>query len=410
VNHPRLLRILAVSALAALAAACASKSKHSEKPAQLTDFESTVKVERVWSADVGSSAPKLRLGLSLAVDGEAVFAANHDGRVFAYSQASGKLLWNTATKLELTGGPGAGEGLVVVGASHGNIVALDAATGAVKWKSYVNSEILAAPVISKQVVVLRAVDGQVVALRAGDGTQMWSSEQQPPRLSLRGTARPTIVGDLVLCGFDNGRLLALQLANGGTVWDVVIAPSSGKTELERLNDIDSQIVVQGKDVYVVTFQGKVARVDLETGETQWSRDASSYSGLAADADGIYISTSDGSLLKLGNRNSLEQWKQTSLSHRRLSPPVLMGDLVAVGDLDGYVHFFNRATGDPTARVHVLSERVTAAPVLVGETLFVLDASGHIAALRATTVEAGKGTVAPAGSAPTEDRARSTHPR
>jgi outer membrane protein assembly factor BamB len=409
VNTPRLLRAATLVAVLALAAACASKSKHSNKPAELTDFQSTAKVERVWSADVGSSAPKLRLGLSLAADGEAVFVANHDGKVFAFSQASGKLLWSTATKLQLTGGPGAGEGMVVVGASHGNIVALDAATGAVKWKSYVNSEILAAPAVTRQAVVLRAVDGQVVALRASDGTQMWSSEQAPPRLSLRGTARPVIAGEMVLSGFDNGRLQAMQLATGATAWDAIIAPSSGKTELERLNDIDGQIVVQGNDVYVVAFQGRVARIDIETGQMQWSREASSYTGLTADADNLYISTSDGSLVKLASRGGLEQWKQTRLSYRRLSPPAVLGDLVAVGDLDGYVHFFNRATGEAAARIHVLSERVTTAPVVVGQTLFVLDAAGHVAALRASMVGAGEGTVAPAPSTPSGNTP-STHPR
>jgi outer membrane protein assembly factor BamB len=409
VSQLRLLRVLVLAAVAALAVAC-SKDKHSDKPAELVDFQSTARIQRVWGADLGGSAPKLHLGLSLALDGEAVFAANHEGRVFAFRQADGKQLWSTATKLKLTGGPGAGEGLVVVGASHGNIVALDAASGAVKWKSYINSELLAAPAIAKQTVVLRTVDGRVAALRASDGTLLWTAEEQVPRLSLRGTARPEIAGDIVLCGFDNGRLLALQLGNGSTLWDTVVTPAGGKTELERLNDIDSLFAVQGNNVYVVGFQGKLARIDLETGQAQWSRDASSYSGLTLDADSLYVSTSDGSVLKLATRNGLEAWKQTQLSYRRLSPPVLLGDFVAVGDLDGYVHFFNRANGEPAARIHVLSDRVTAAPVVAGETLFVLDTAGHLAALRAVSVAAGKGTVAPSGDAPSTERTRSRRPR
>ncbi len=215
---------------------------------------------------------------------QAVFVANHDGKVVAFNPANGKQLWSTATKLPITGGPGVGEGLVVAGASHGNIVALDAATGAVKWTAYINSEILAAPAIARQVVVVRTVDGRVVALSASDGKQMWSAEQQVPRLSLRGTARPVIVGDLVAVRLRQWPLMALQLDDGSSLWEASISPSAGRTELERLNDIDTQIQVQGNDVYVVNFHGKAARLDLETGQVQWARDISSYSGLALDTD------------------------------------------------------------------------------------------------------------------------------
>ncbi|MEJ0099356.1 MAG: outer membrane protein assembly factor BamB [Pseudomonadota bacterium] len=395
-NGARLLRTCALTALAVLAAACSSDSKRADKPAKLTDFQSSAKVERLWRTSVGDSALKLRVGLSLATDGKAVFVANHDGKVFAYNPANGKQLWSTSTKLALTGGPGVGEGLVVAGGSHGNVVALDAATGAVKWKSYINSEILAAPAIARQVVVVRTVDGRVVALRAGDGTQMWSAEQQVPRLSLRGTARPIIVNDLVLCGFDNGRLMALQLNDGSSVWEASISPSAGRTELERLNDVDTQLQVQGNEVYVVNFHGKAARLDLETGQVQWSRDISSYSGLSLDADAVYLTSDDGSVQKLTNRSGVEMWKQVALSHRRLSAPALLGDVVVVGDLDGYIHFLDRGTGALAARTHDLSDRVSAQPLVVGDTVFILDASGHLVALRAKSVPvaAGKAKAAP----------------
>jgi len=395
--HARFLRAALAVAVVALVAACAT-SKHSAKPAELTKFVSTARIERVWSAVVGAGEPKKRLGLSVAVAGDAVFVANHQGRVVAYNQASGKQLWSTATRLPLSGGPGAGDGLVVAGASHGDIIALDAATGAVKWKAYVNSEILSAPVIGKDIVALRTVDGRVVALRASDGTELWSNEQSPPRLSLRGTARPTIVGNFVISGFDNGRLQALQLSTGGTAWDAIVTNAGGKTELERLNDIDTQVAVQGNDIYVAGFQGKVARIDLESGETQWSRDASSYAGLAVDADSLYISTAAGTILKLASSNGLQAWEQTLLSNRRLSPPAVLGEFVVVADFEGYVHFFNRATGEPAGRVHSLTGRVTAVPVVAGDTVFLRDTEGRVVALRATLVEPGAGTVVtPAGS-------------
>jgi outer membrane protein assembly factor BamB len=384
-SNKGLFRIAALAAMVVLAA-CASKDKKAEKPAALVKFQSTATVKRVWRASIGSGAPKLRLGLSLAADGDALFAADHKGAVAAFRQSDGRRLWQTNTRVPLTAGPGAGEGLVVAGGSHGHVVALNAANGEVKWRSYINSELLSAPVIAENTVVLRTVDGRVVALRASDGVQEWSSEQQVPRLSLRGIARPIIVGDLVISGFDNGRVLAYQLADGATAWDANVAPSSGKSELERLNDIDTQVMARGDSVYVVTYQGKAADIDLQTGQIQWSRDESSYSGLALDDANVYITSAEGSVIKLVARNGIEEWNSSVLARRQLSPPAVLGDLVAVADLKGYVHFFDRKSGKVAARIHALSKRVAAEPVVVGDTLYMLDVSGNIAALRASLNE------------------------
>jgi outer membrane protein assembly factor BamB len=302
----RASRVLLLSGVAALAmlAACTSKDKKVDPPAELTKFQSTARVERVWSSSVGGGEPKLRLGLGIARDGDAVFAAGHDGDVAAFDIKTGRRLWQVRTKLPLTGGPGAGQDLVVAGASHGDIVALDAATGAIRWKTRINSEILSAPAIGGGYVVMRTVDGRLSGMRAADGSVAWSAEQQVPRLSLRGTAQPAIAGDLALSGFDNGRVMAVSLADGGTAWEMTVAPPAGRTELDRLVDIDSAVKVVGDDVYAVTFQGKVARIARNTGQVWWSRDLSSYRGLDIDEDGVYIATSEGAVVKIGRRTGV----------------------------------------------------------------------------------------------------------
>jgi outer membrane protein assembly factor BamB len=374
------VRAAALLAALSLLIGCSSK-KPEEQPAELSDFRSTAKIQRVWTASVGDGAPKLRLGLTVATDGKAVFAADHDGDVVALNLANGKRLWQTKTRLPLTGGPGVGDGLVVAGASHGDIVALDAATGAQKWKTHINSEILAAPAIGNGVVLMRTVDGRVAALRVADGTQIWSAEQSVPRLTLRGTARPIVAGDLAVSGFDNGRVAALALADGASVWEASIAPPAGRTELERMVDIDSAVKAVDNDIYVVTFQGKAARIDRETGQVQWSRDISSYAGLDTDEDGFYVTTAEGTLVKIGRRTGIELWKQEVLTRRRLSPPAVIGNLVATADLDGYVHFFDASNGELAARIHAVGDRVRAAPLVSGGFLIVMDDEGKVAALR-----------------------------
>jgi outer membrane protein assembly factor BamB len=361
--------------------ACASKSKTADVPAELTKFKGTATVQRLWSAGLGGGVPKLRLGLSLALDGGVVYSASYNGEVAAFNLESGKKLWQTDTKLRLTGGPGAGQGLVIAGASHGDVVALDEATGVVKWKIHINSEILSAPAIADNYVVLRTVDGRLFAMSAADGKVIWTAEENVPRLSLRGTGAPAIAKGLAISGFDNGRLMAISLSAGTTAWETVVAPPSGRTELERLVDIDSGVKIVDDDVYAVSFQGRVARLGLENGQVWWTRDLSSYRGLATDEDAVYISTSEGTVVKIGRRTGVEMWKQEVLKNRRLSPPVVVGKLVVVADYKGYVHFLQTDTGALAARDSSGGDRVSAAPVTNGNIVVIANEKGKLTAFR-----------------------------
>lgn len=375
----RCVTLLAVAALAA----CSNADK-TDPPAELVKFKSTAKVQRIWSADVGGGGARLRLGLGVAMQGDTVYAAGHKGDVAAYNVNTGKRLWRTNTKLPLTGGPGAGGGIVVAGASHGHFVALDAATGKERWRGYITSEILAAPAINDKYVLLHTVDGRLTAYRTADGTQLWSAEVLAPRLALRGLSAPALDGEFGVSGFDTGRMMAVAMNNGTTLWDVQVAPPSGRSELERLVDIDATVKIVENDIYAVTYQGKVARVDRDTGQLQWTRDISSYSGLATDEDGVYVTSAEGTVVKIGRRTGIELWKTDQLSHRRLSPPAVVGPYVVVADMDGYVHFLDAADGSFAARVKSSGGRVTAAPVVNGNTVVMIDNNGELTALRVTT--------------------------
>src|SRR4051812_29051931 len=237
-----------VAALLALAA-CDSNKKSTKKvdqPAKLTDLKSpTIKVQRLWSASVGGGGKKMRLGLGLASMGERLYAAGNEGDVAAFDLKTGKQVWRTKTKLELTGGTGAGSELVAVGSAKGVVVALSASDGKELWRSEVHGEILSAPAITATEVVVRTVDGKLRALAAADGKEVWNTEQQIPKLTLRGVATPVISREMVISGFDNGRVLAVSTVDGATVWDSPVSPSHGRTELDRLNDIDAAVKVQG---------------------------------------------------------------------------------------------------------------------------------------------------------------------
>jgi outer membrane protein assembly factor BamB len=240
----RLLLSVSLAAALLIAAGC-SKDKDVEPPAKLVDFPATLPVKKIWGEGVGGGKKqiKLRLGLGPAIDNGLVFAASDKGEVLAVSLAGGKHVWLKKLKMPLSAGPAAGFGMVVVGSGKGAIVALEGASGKELWRARVNSELLSAPAIGENVVALRSVDGRLHGFNSQTGKEIWSVEQQVPRLSLRGTATPTIAKDFAISGFDNGKIMAVSVNNGDTVWDTALSSPHGRTELDRLVDIDSAVRV-----------------------------------------------------------------------------------------------------------------------------------------------------------------------
>lgn len=366
-------------------AAC-SKDKAIDQPAKLTPVTATLRVERVWSASVDDKkAVALRLGLGLAVDEGHVYAAGHKGEVAAFDILSGRKVWRAQIKAPLSGGTAVGDGVVLIGSSDGRLFALDAASGKSRWSVRVNGEVLAPAAISEKLIALRTVDGKLHALAPADGHELWVQQQPVPRLSLRGTARPVIAGDLVLCGFDNGKVLAVNAGDGSVQWEATITPPHGRTELERLVDIDTAVRVSGQDVYTVGFRGKVAMLAIDTGQVWWSHDASSYRSLTLDDDTVYLSTAEGEIEALRARTGAELWRQKALAYRGLTAPVAMDadNALVVADYKGYVHFLDKATGTLAARTSDGSVRVSTSPVVVGNMVLVVNDRGRISAFRVT---------------------------
>lgn len=377
-----LLPILVVLASALALTACDKKEKKVDQPVKLADIKSpTVRVQKVWGGSIGGGGKKMRFGLGLAAQGDRLFAAGPDGEVAAFDLNTGRQAWRVKTKLELTGGTGANADLVVVGSADGLVLALAAADGKELWRAEIGGEILSAPAVADGQVVVRTVDGNLRALAIADGKEIWSAEQQIPRLTLRGVAAPVIARDMAISGFDNGRVLAVNLGDGGTVWDSPVSPAHGRTELERLNDIDAAVKVLGDDVFVAGYQGRAAMLALDSGQIWWTRELSSYRGVDVDDDQMYVSLSNGELVALRRRTGAELWRNESLKFRGLSAPAVVGDYVVVADLDGYVHWFDRVTGSIAGRGKAGGDRVTNAPLVVNDVLYVINDKGEISALR-----------------------------
>jgi len=371
---------------ALLIAAGCSKDKDVEPPATLVDFPQTLQVKKLWGEGVGGGKKQLvlRLGLGPALDNGVVFAASYKGEVLASELDTGRHVWLKNLKIPLSAGPGAGAGMVVVCSIKGVVVALDGATGRELWRSRLNSELLSAPAINQKIVVLRSVDGRLHGLDAHDGRELWSVEQQVPRLSLRGTAIPIIAKEVAISGFDNGKVMAVSLNTGDTVWDTALASPHGRTELDRLVDVDSAVGVVGDNVFATGFQGRTAMLALDSGQIWWAHDMSSYRGLAVDDDNLYVTQSDGIIVGLRQRDGSELWRNDKMKLRRLTTPVLTSTAVVVADFQGYLHWLDKTTGKLVARQRVAKkELISNAPVAAGDTVIVLTDRGKMVAYRAT---------------------------
>jgi len=382
-RQPTYARALAGALAAAVLIGACSKDKNIDEPAKLTPLpHPSVRVTHLWGHNMGDKgAAVLRLGEGLSVADNRVYAAGHHGDVVALDLANGKVLWHVKTGAPLSGGTASSPELVVVGASDGQLFALESANGASRWKVRLNGEVLAPAAISARLIAVRTVDGKLHALNPADGHELWVTEQQVPRLSLRGTASPVISGDLVLCGFDNGKVVAVNAADGSVQWEATVTPPHGRTELERLDDIDSRVRVSGRDVYAVGFQGKVTMLALDTGQVWWSHEDSSYRGLTVDEDTLYVADADGVVAALKSRTGAEVWRQNALLHRGLSPIAVMDDTVLVGDFQGYVHWLDKASGALAARVSSGGGRVSTEPLVVGDIVVVANDRGQINAYR-----------------------------
>lgn len=376
----RLLRIVAVAAAIAGLVAC-DKDKNVDPPAELVDLRPSLAVKKLWSAGVGGGGEKLKLALGLAEQDEVLYAAARDGEVRAFEAATGRERWQTRTKLDLSAGPGVGSGVVVVGTNGGQLIALDAATGAQRWQAQLTGEVLATPLVAGDRVVVRTVDGRLRALAVADGKEVWTVEDLVPRLTLRGTAPPVLAGDAVVAGFDSGKVMSVALAGGEVLWQAQLSSPRGRTELERLSDVDAAVQVSGDDVYAVGYQGRVAMIARETGQIWWARDLSSYRRLDIDVDQIYVATSDGDVVALRRGDGSVAWQQQGLKRRGLGGLAVQGASVIVGDFDGYVHWLHRDDGRFVARERPSRTRVSMAPLVAGDRVFVIDEGGGITAFR-----------------------------
>jgi outer membrane protein assembly factor BamB len=356
-------------------------SDNADPPAELRDFEPTVKMTEFWDADIGKGYAKQYVNLVPAVTEDKVFAADRKGEVQARSRLNGDKLWSVDTELAVSAGPVVGEGKLILGTSNAEVVALNDGDGSMLWKTNVSSEILALPRVEGDTVVVRSSDGRITALDEKTGATRWYHDRTIPALSIRSRGSPTIADNLVLDGYGSGKLISLDLAEGKPGWEATVALPHGRSEIERLVDMDSDPIVKGDTIYVTGYQGGVAAVSLNDGEVLWRQsDLSSYTGMAAGRRSLFVTDAGSDVWQLDMRNGADLWKQDELHLRRLTAPALVKDYVVVGDFEGYLHLLSQEDGSLVGRIRVDKSAIEATPVVFDDVIYVYTNGGTLAAI------------------------------
>ena len=368
------------------------KKDNVEPPTPLVEFAPTARVDRLWSEGAGKGAGDSGARLAPTVVDGHLYAAAVDGTVEAMDAATGRTIWQTRlgtrhgwlwkrsdNSLRWAGGPAVAGDLFVVGSLDGDVFALSTQDGSERWHVQVSSEVISRPAIAGDIVVVRTVDGRLAGLDAKDGSRRWVFDQSVPPLSLRGNSSPLVVGDTVYDGFDNGKVVALRLADGNPLWSQTLSTGEGRTEVERLADVDGDLILAGGNLFAIGYRGQVSAIATTTGRPVWQRDVSSYGGAAAGETTLVLADADGNVWAFDRETGVSLWKQDQLKYRWLGTPAVQGKYVVVGDSEGYVHWLSLDEGKFVARERLSKKPIESAPVVAGDTVYVEDVKGHIGA-------------------------------
>ena len=375
----KVLHALLFTLLAVLLVACGD-TDNTEPPAELVEFEPRLQIERLWRVNTGDGAGQLYLKLSPLITDSKIVVTDRHGVVAAYALKTGKQLWSTDLDIPVSGGVGGDDTHLVVTTTNGLVILLDT-NGNVLWTVDASSEVLMPAQIAAGLVVIRSVDGRISALRLKDGSEQWTFKRDVPALSLRGNSVPIITQGYIFAGLDNGRLVTLDLLSGKTIFDIALAAPSGRSELERLVDIDGRSVIEGETLYMASYQGKLISLDVRRGQLNWSRPFSSYSGVELAASTLYSADERDHLWALDASNGATLWKQDKLQARKITRPVAMDDSVLVADYAGYLHWLSPFDGRFLARVQADDAGVIVAPQVHNNIAYVLSRDGELSAYR-----------------------------
>ena len=347
----------ALTVLTLALAGCAGKTNKvpEVKPNPLPKLTQAKTLVPVFSTSVAATEAADPLRLRLDADNGVVFAIDPKGEVSAFNGKQ-RLWQKKVSKDGLSSGVEAAEGIVVVGNQKGQLFALDQQTGEQKWTAQLTGALLAPSLIHAGRVISVSNDGTVYAHEIATGAQVWTYNLPNVQFSLRGMAAPVALDARnVLIGSSNAYIYVLDALSGIPKFQRRVAVSDGRSDIQRLVDIDGEPVVAGQFVVTTSYQGQVTVLDLASQQVVWSEDASSIQRPEVVGNGVFVAQTDGKIKAFEITSGQLLWENDQLLNRKLSNPVMLGTDLVVGDLDGVLHLIDPRTGQITGRAKTSGE-------------------------------------------------------
>ena len=335
--------------LAVLFVSACADDDNLEQPAELVPFYSKHYLDVSWHASTGAGAEEQYVFLHPLILKDIAVTASRNGVLNIISLKTGDFEEDIELDTVISAGVGGNEDVWLLATRDAYVIAVDGKNRVELWRTRVSSEVLAKPVLYKDTVVVRTVDGKILSLDLQNGKIRWQYQRAIPDLTLRGTSEPVIARDRIFAGLADGRLIAISPEDGAVIWDIALATPTGRSEIQRLIDIDGDAELYGRVLYAASFQGRIAAIDVERGQFLWARDFSTHTGVILDEKVLYSSDDKGNVWALDRLNGATIWKQEKLAYRKLTRPTIIGDYLAVGDFEGYVHLLSRYDGHFIAR-------------------------------------------------------------
>ncbi len=360
---------------------CSSKD-NAEPPSPLIDIEQRLPVSVAWKTNTGAGIETASYNMRPLLVQNQIFSVNTEGLVKSINTESGKVNWSAETGVAAISGLAGTTEVILASSRNGDLNAYNILLDGLelRWSTRLKGEIRTQPLIADAQVFVRTVDGKLSALSLSDGSIQWTVTRRVPALSLTGNSQPLIRGGLVIAGFDDGKISAFNRVDGRTIWEATVSQPTGRTEIERLVDIDGQFIIEDGIIYVSSYQGKLAAIQAIDGNLLWSRKFSSYQTIVADEDALYLSGDNSHIWSIDRRTGSAFWKQEALHARKITAPLLTGDKLVVADLEGYVHWLDKSDGTIRGRIRPTKSRHIAQPLGWGDKIMVIDSEGILSSL------------------------------
>jgi len=355
------------------------------EPLELTEIVPQVRIQQNWQVSLSGDIEDTRIPLRPHVYADKIAYTSTGGDVAVYDIASGRSIYSSSAAESVSAGVGGNEQILIVGTLDGDVLAINQSDASQVWSVNIGSEIVAIAHTQGEKAIIRTNVNRIVALSMVTGEKLWTASQTSPVLTLRGASVPLVKDGIIYAGMDNGKVIAVSSDSGNVIWESRVSIPSGRSELERIVDIDGQLAADSEHIYAASYHGRVVAISRINGRINWSRDIPSTVGVAVDDTLVYVTDRDDNVWALEKDTGISVWKQEDLLYRQLSAPVVQSNAVLVGDLEGYIHALSKEDGSIIGRANLSKEAIHTSSLSTSSAAYIMDANGRLASYTVVSI-------------------------